>query len=219
VKLAYNTGDATSAKTLGLVVADIAAGATGFVITQGVVGKLDTSAFAEGETLYLGATAGSLTATKPYAPNHLVYVGVVERANAGNGQIYVRPQNGYELEELHNVQITTPANGQTIIYDAATSLWKNANITAGSGISVTNGASSITIANTGVKNVIYDTFTANGSTTSFTTSTTYTSGKIEVYCNGVKMRNGTDVTVTSGTAVVFASAPANTSLIDLVYPI
>lgn len=324
VKLAYNTGDATSAKTLGLVVADIAAGATGFVITQGVVGKLDTSAFAEGDTLYLGATAGSLTATKPYAPNHLVYIGVVERSNAGNGQIYVRPQNGYELEELHNVQITTPANGQTIIYDAATSLWKNANLTAGTGISITNGASSITVANSGVlgvtatspvassggqnpvismpaattsvsgyltstdwntfnnkqaalvsgtniktvnsnsllgsgnisvgtvtsvggtgtvagislsgtvtssgnltlggtlnttSNNIYDTFTANGSTTSFTTSTTYTSGKIEVFCNGVKMRNGTDVTVTSGTAVVFASAPANTSLIDLVYPV
>ena len=148
VKLAYNTGDATSAKTLGLVVADIAAGATGFVITQGVVGKLNTSAFAEGTTLYLGATAGSLTATKPYAPNHLVYIGVVERANAGNGQIYVRPQNGYELDEIHDVQIISPANGQTIIYDASTSLWKNANITAGTGISVTNGASSITIAAT-----------------------------------------------------------------------
>jgi hypothetical protein len=67
--------------------------------------------------------------------------------------------------------------------------------------------------------MIYDTFTANGSTTSFTTTNTYTSGKIDVYCNGVKMRNGSDVTVTSGTAVVFATAPANTSLIDLVYPI
>ena len=67
--------------------------------------------------------------------------------------------------------------------------------------------------------IITDTFTANGSTTSFSTSQTYTSGKIEVFCNGVKMRNGSDVTVTSGTAVVFASTPANTSLIDVVYPI
>lgn len=153
VKLAYNTGDATSAKTLGLVVADIAAGATGFVITQGVVGKLDTSTFTEGQTLYLGATAGSLTATKPSAPNHLVYIGIVERANAGNGQIYVKPQNGYELDEIHDVQINSPANGQTIIYDASTSLWKNANLTAGTGIGITNGASSITIANSGVLGV------------------------------------------------------------------
>ena len=148
VKLASNLGDSTSAKTLGLVTADIAAGATGFVTTQGVLAKLDTSAFAEGVTLYLGATAGSLTATKPYAPNHLVYIGVVERANAGNGQIYVRPQNGYELDEIHDVQIISPANGQTILYDASTSLWKNANLTAGTGVSITNGAASATITNT-----------------------------------------------------------------------
>lgn len=146
VKLAYNTGDATSAKTLGLVTQDIAAGATGFVTTQGTLEKLDTSAYTEGATLYLGATAGSLTATKPSAPNHLVYIGVVERANAGNGQIYVRPQNGYELDEIHDVQITSPVNGQTIVYDASTSLWKNANLTAGTGITVTNGAGSITLA-------------------------------------------------------------------------
>ena len=147
VKLAYNTGDATSAKTLGLVTQDIAAGATGFVTTQGTLAKLDTSAFAEGTTLYLGATAGSLTSTKPKAPNHLVYIGVVERSNAGNGQIYVRPQNGYELDEIHDVQINSPSNGQTILYDASTSLWKNANLTAGTGISISNGAASVTITN------------------------------------------------------------------------
>jgi hypothetical protein len=150
VKLANNTGDETSAKTLGLVVEDITAGSIGFVITQGVLDKLNTSAYTEGATLYLGATAGSLTATKPKAPNHLVYIGVVERTNAGNGQIYVRTQNGYELDEIHDVQINSPANGQTIVYDASTSLWKNANITGGTGISVTNGAGSITLANTGV---------------------------------------------------------------------
>lgn len=147
VKLAYNTGDATSAKTLGLVTADIAAGATGFITTQGVLGKLNTSSYAEGTTLYLGATAGSLTATKPKAPNHLVYIGVVERANNGNGQIYVRVQNGYELDEIHDVQINSPANGQTILYDASTSLWKNANLTAGTGISISNNAASATITN------------------------------------------------------------------------
>lgn len=67
--------------------------------------------------------------------------------------------------------------------------------------------------------MIYDTFTATASQTTFTSSTTYTSGKIEVYVNGVKMRNGTDVTVTSGTSVVFATGLAVGSLVDLVYPI
>lgn len=125
VKLAANTGDPTSAKTLGLAAQNIAPNQTGFVITQGVLDKVNTGAFTEGATLYLGATAGALTSTKPQAPNHLVYIGVVERANAGNGQIYVKPQNGYELDELHDVLIVAPLNGQMLVYDSATSLWKN----------------------------------------------------------------------------------------------
>jgi hypothetical protein len=97
----------------------------------------------------------------------MVYVGIVERANAGNGQIYVRVQNGYELDEIHDVQINSPANGQLIIYDAATSLWKNANLTAGTGISITNGAGSITIS-----------APENGTVTSVATGTGLTGGPI-----------------------------------------
>ena len=90
---------------------------------QGVLDGLNTGAFAEGDTLYVGATPGSLTATKPAAPNHMVYAGIVERANAGNGQIYVRVQNGYELDEIHDVQIVTPTTGQILIYNGT--LWQN----------------------------------------------------------------------------------------------
>jgi len=147
VKLAYNTGDSTSAKTLGLCAENIAAGQAGMVLCQGVQDGLNLSAFNPGDTLYLGATAGTLTATKPYAPNHLVYIGVVERANAGNGRLYVRVQNGYELDELHNVSAQSPSNGQTIIYNATTSLWQKGNLTAGTGISIGNGAGSITVTN------------------------------------------------------------------------
>lgn len=155
VKLAFNTSDATSAKTFGVAAENITAGGTGLVRCVGVLDGLNLGTYAAGDTLYLGATAGTLTATKPQAPNHLVYVGLVERANNGNGQLYVRVQNGYELDEIHDVQINngTLANGQTILYDAATSLWKNANLTAGTGVSITNGASSVTIANTGVTSV------------------------------------------------------------------
>lgn len=150
VKLAFNTSDATSAKTFGVAAENITAGSTGLVRCVGVLDGLNLGSYTAGDTLYLGATAGTLTATKPQAPNHLVYVGLVERANNGNGQMYVRVQNGYELDEIHDVQINsgTLANGQTILYDAATSLWKNANLTAGTGVSITNGASSVTITNT-----------------------------------------------------------------------
>jgi hypothetical protein len=166
VKLAYNTSDATSAKTFGVVSdTSIAPNGTGTVTCVGVVDGLNLGAYQDGDTVYLGATPGSFTATKPYAPNHLVYVGIIERANAGNGELYVRVQNGYELDEIHDVQINSPRqSGQTLIYDNTTSLWKNARITAGSNIAVTNGDGSISIGFSGTLPV------ANGGT-GVTTST------------------------------------------------
>ena len=152
VKLALNTSDATSAKTIGVVLdSSIGAGNTGNIRIFGVVDGLNLGAFTAGDTLYLGATAGSVTSTKPYAPNHLVYVGIVERANNGNGQLYVKVQNGYELDEIHDVQITgTPTSGSLIIRDATNSLWKNARLTAGTNIGVTNADASITVGVSGI---------------------------------------------------------------------
>ena len=128
VKLANNTGDPTSAKTFGLAAENITSGQNGFICVQGVLDGLNTGAYNSGDTLYLGATAGSLTNVKPYAPNHLVYIGVVEKANNGNGQIYVRVQNGYELDELHDVDLITtpPVNKDLLTYvTGSPNLWKN----------------------------------------------------------------------------------------------
>lgn len=133
VKLAYNTSDATSAKTLGLAAEDITAGGQGMVITNGQLQGVNTTAFSEGDTLYLGATAGTLTNVKPYAPNHLVYMGVVEKSNA-NGEIYVRPQNGYELDEIHDVDLITtpPSTGDVLTYNGT--LWVNQAPSGGGGL-------------------------------------------------------------------------------------
>jgi len=133
VKLAINTSDATSATTLGLAAENIAAGQNGLVITQGVLDGINTGAYSPGDILYLGATAGSWTATKPYAPAHLVYIGVVEKANAGAGQIFVRPQNGYELDEIHDVDLITtpPSTGDVLTYNGT--LWVNQAPSGGTG--------------------------------------------------------------------------------------
>lgn len=127
VKRAVNTGDATSAQTLGLANEDIAAGATGNVVCQGVVKGVDTTGLTEGGAIYLGSTAGTYTQTKPYAPNHLVYLGFIETAGA-NGRIYVRTQNGYELEEIHDVNINhnvALADKHYLVYNSSNSLWEN----------------------------------------------------------------------------------------------
>ena len=55
----------------------------------------------------------------------MVYLGVVVRAHATQGAIFVHVQNGFELEELHNVAISGLADGDIIVYEASTSLYKN----------------------------------------------------------------------------------------------
>ena len=151
VSKALATSDSTSAQTFGVVFADIPNNQNGYAVLSGDIAGLDTSAYAAGTQLYLSSsTAGTYTSTKQYAPNHLVYVGVVTRSHANQGSIEVRIQNGYEMDELHNVSAQNPTNGQVLIYNESTSLWEKHTLTAGTGVSVTNGAGSISIANTGV---------------------------------------------------------------------
>lgn len=59
-------------------------------------------------------------------------------------------------------------------------------------------------------------FTANGSITSFAIPGGYVANNISVFLNGVLLRNGTEVDVTSGVNVVISPAPANGALIDVI---
>lgn len=130
VKLAYNSSDATSAQTVGLVLStSIGVNQKGLIVVNGLLDGLSilpTSTWSDGDPVYLGSTAGTITNVKPYAPNHLVYLGFVTTASNGSaGRLYVRVQNGYEIQELHDVSIpTTPTDGQVLTYDLSTSLWK-----------------------------------------------------------------------------------------------
>ena len=153
VKLAYNTSDATSAKTLGLAAENINAGNNGMITCQGVLDGLNTGSYNAGDSLYLGATAGTLTSSKPYAPNHVVSIGIVEKANNGAGQIYVRIQNGFELDEIHNVDLISvaPVNNDVLTYESSTSLWKNKTVATALGFTpenINNKSSSYTSSST-----------------------------------------------------------------------
>jgi len=125
---ASNKYDSTSALTIGIVKDDIAVNDTGWIVTQGQISKMKTQDFNEGDALYLDSIPGKLTNVKPIAPLHGVFVGIVERANNGNGLIYTKPQNGYELTEIHDVRIVNPINNQVLIYSDTQDLWKNRNI-------------------------------------------------------------------------------------------
>ena len=128
VKLARADVEATSFGTIGLVAETMTNGAEGFIIVSGALYKLDTLGLVAGATVYLSpTTAGALTTTKPQAPQQLVVVGWVERVHATVGSIYVKVDNGYELDELHDVKIVSPTTGQTLVYDQPTGVWNNSN--------------------------------------------------------------------------------------------
>ena len=59
-------------------------------------------------------------------------------------------------------------------------------------------------------------FTGDGSTTTFAVAGGYTPNAISVFVNGVLLRNGTEVTVTNGSTIVFAIAPLSGALIDVI---
>jgi hypothetical protein len=126
---ALATGDSTSAQTFGLLQADIPNNSNGYVVCIGDLIGINTSGISVGTQLYLSATtAGEYTTTKQLAPNHLVYIGVVTRSHASLGQIEVKIQNGYELDELHDVAISSKANNEVLVYESSSDLWKNKSI-------------------------------------------------------------------------------------------
>jgi hypothetical protein len=146
VAAASYSAESSSSKTLGLMGQTLALNDSGFVVSEGLLPNLDTSVWlGPNGTLIYGLV------NKPAAPNHLVFIGIVTRVHPENGEIFVKIQNGFELQELHNVAITAPATGEVLIYNATTGLWTNTDTmasktyvdTAVSGLSNTSAATYI----------------------------------------------------------------------------
>jgi nitrogen fixation protein len=147
VALAQANNDANSADTIGLVTETIATNQEGFIMTVGQLENINTTGSLQGETwvdgdvLYLSpTTAGAITKVKPTGNGHIVVIGYVEYAHANNGKIYVKVMNGWELDELHDVAIVTPANNEALIYESSTSLWKNKTIATALGFTPVTSA-------------------------------------------------------------------------------
>ena len=135
VSLAQANNDLNSASTLGLVCENISKNQDGFIINIGQIVNVNTTGNLQGETwndgdvLYLSPTiAGAITNIKPVAPQHTVILGYVEYAHANNGKIYVKIDNGYELEELHDVSAEPFINNGLLYRDTTLNLWKSATI-------------------------------------------------------------------------------------------
>lgn len=125
VSLASNATQDASSKVYGVTRDEIANNGTGYVVTVGELRNVNTQAYNEGDQLWLGVNGNVLTAP-PAEPAYSVFIGFIIRKHPNLGVVDVRIQNGYELDELHGVQITTPTNGQVLKYDSTSGLWINA---------------------------------------------------------------------------------------------
>lgn len=139
IQLASNTGESTSSKTIGLLAQDLLVNEFGYVVTEGVLEGFDTSSGNAGDPMWLG-TGGNIIyglANKPYGNNHLVYLGVVLRSQDNNGKVYVKVQNGFEIQELHRVYALNPPDNSALIYNSGSGSWFARQMTTGdvSGIS------------------------------------------------------------------------------------
>jgi hypothetical protein len=139
IVLAQANNDANSVDTLGLVTEDIAVNQEGFITNSGLVRNIDTTGTLQGETwvdgdvLYLSPTiSGSVTKVKPQAPQHTIVMGYVVYAHQNNGKIFVKVDNGYELDELHNVRITTASLSSGDLLAYSSSVWINTRQLTGS---------------------------------------------------------------------------------------
>jgi len=214
------SSDATSARTVGWLADDIGNNASGLCQIEGYLEGVNTQAFDEGEQLYLSTTAGGFTNVKPQAPTHLVYVGVVAKKSAGNGKVFIKVQNGYELDELHNVKITSPATDDLLRYVSGTALWVNTPATAiTAGSALTSGtaffaSSASTASNAGTASFATTSGTSVYSTTSGTAVSitgSITRSQVSDYASGTvasastAQQAGTAVYATTAGTSVYAT--------------
>jgi hypothetical protein len=189
----------------------------------GEVKGVNTSAFTQGQILYYDPTvAGGLTATKPNTPNAIAVIAAVVHVGTSNGVLFVRPTFGSALGGTDgNVRFGTLASGNTIIYDAVDGVWKNANLTDGTGISITEGAGSITITNSAPDQTVA--LTGAGTTSISGTYPNFTVTSDDQYVGTVTSVGGTGTvnglslsgTVTSSGSLTLGGALTGTASINI----
>ena len=112
------------------------------------------------------------------------------------------------LNNLTDVNITSAAAGNLLIYDATNSYFENALLTAGTGITITNADGAITITNTAVGDNAFGNIAVSGQSTIAADGTNDT----------LNIAAGSNVTLTTDastdTLTIAATAGANTIAID-----
>jgi hypothetical protein len=122
---------------LGVATHDIEDNSKGYITTQGLVRGLNTNAFSDGDTLFVGTgSAGVLQNTAPRAPFEIIPVGVCVKASPGtSGIIYVAVQEPIDFSDLSSALVNGTYNyGDlwTYIQSGSVGVWTHTNQLSGS---------------------------------------------------------------------------------------
>jgi len=188
---------------IGVADDDIDNGQIGKVVHFGVIDKVNTNAFSDGDVLWCDPTIpGGFTTTEPEAPAVKISAAIVLNSST-NGKLLVRVQGNEGLHELHDVHIEDVSNGQGLIWDAAQGYWRNGDLASGG-----SAASTLTVE----KNE----YTGNGSTVAFTlTSPVQSESQTQVYIDGVYQSKNNYTT--SGSVITFSEAPEDGTDIEVIH--
>ena len=134
-------GTVREVRFMGLAAESIADGVNGFVQHFGHVRDLDTrgtsstsisvgdETWAAGDILYVHPTVpGKLTNV---APRHAVVVALLIVRHQTTGWLFVRSSSGGHIEDIHDIVLTSPTDGQFLRYNSASTVWVNDAINLG----------------------------------------------------------------------------------------
>jgi hypothetical protein len=211
VSKAIANGTIDELRYIGITAEAMSNGTNGLVTEVGYIRNIDTTGTPFGETWAVGdilyvspTTAGYLTKVQPTAPNLKIVTAIVISVDNNFGSLLVRPTPYPHITDLSDVNIATPASGNVLIYDATQSRWENASLTASTGISITDGAGSVTVTNTAPDQVVA--LTGGGTTTITGTYPNFTISSDDQFDGTV-----TSVDASGGTGISVSGGPITSS--------
>lgn len=144
-------------------------------------------------TLSIGELGINITDQKLYSTNGSVVFEI------GSNLVNLSVTNTFTIKSI-SANGGLGSAGQVLTSDGANVYWST--VSGGGG--------------GGAATAVRQQYTGNGTNTVFTVTTGYTPTQLDVYVNGVKYYNGTEVDVSNGSIISFTNAPPSGSLIEVV---